>query len=256
MHAKDKTTYIFMEKIMNKEIIEKYQDYDENLKKCKFYREKYQLIDNGKEIIEAYNVNLAPKFNTFKDPYINEKVKFMKLITDLDFVNQNIIESYEIWEKIKKSGEKNAEMVFYNTYLYNRINKLNEYIVFDLKHFIDEVLATISVIKNAIMNDKICISSIGDYLHEKNDKFHEFDNFKNLFEKLDDLSNSYKHSYANSDFPAIGLNEDCFVALYSKHNNFSNQPIPYVVSINYIVEEFNKFYKFSFELIDSLTKQL
>ena len=73
---------------MNKEIIEKYQDYDEHLKKCKIYREKYQLIDNGKEIIEAYNVNLAPKFNSFKDSYINEEVKFMKLITDLDFVNR------------------------------------------------------------------------------------------------------------------------------------------------------------------------
>lgn len=239
---------------MEKEIIEKYQDYDENLKKCKIYREKYQLVDNGKEIIEAYNVNLAPKFNSFKDPYINEEVKFMKLITDLDFVNQNIIESHEIWDKIKKSGENNAEMVLYNTYLYNRINKLHEYIVFDLKHFIDEVIATISVIKGAIMNDQICISSIGDYLNAKNDKFNYFDNFKDLFEKLNELSNSYKHSYANSDFSAFGQNEDCFVALHIQHNNFSNQPIPYVVSINYVVEEFNKFYKFSFELIDQLTK--
>ena len=41
--------------------------------------------------------------------------------------------------------------------------------------------------------------------------------------------------------------------LYSKYNNFSSNPTPYVVSINYIVQEFNKFYKYSFNLIDSLT---
>ncbi len=238
---------------MNKEIIKIAVEYQENLNKCKEYRKKYLLIDTGKEIIENFNGNILPKFNTYKDPYINEEIKFKKLITDLDIVNQNIIESHQIWEKIKET-ELNIDIQVYNSYLFKRIDKLHEYIAFDLKHFIDEVIATISVIKGAVTNDKICISSIGDYLHVKNDKFHDFDDFKDLFVKLDDLSNSYKHSYANSDFPAVGQNEDCFVALYSKHNNFSNQPIPYVVSINYIVEEFNKFYKFAFELIDNLTK--
>ena len=239
---------------MNEKNIKTVVEYQKNLNKCKEYRKKYLLIDTGKEIIENYSPNLMPKFNSYKDPYIDEELKFMKLITDLDIVNLNIIESHQIWKKIKEA-EINADIQVYNSYFFKRIDKLHEYIAFDLKHFIDEVIATISVIKGAIMNDKICISSIGDYLHAKNDKFHDFDNFKDLFEKLDDLSNSYKHSYANSNFTAIGQNEDCFVALYSKHNVFSIQPTPYVVSINYIVEEFNKFYKFSFELIDSLTKK-
>lgn len=68
------------------------------------------------------------------------------------------------------------------------------------------------------------------------------------------MSNAYKHSYANSDFSVIGKDEDCFVALYSKYNDFNNDSVPYVISINYIVQEFNKFYKFSFKLIDQLTK--
>lgn len=195
-----------------------------------------------------------PNFNSYKDPYINEELKFMKLITDLDVVNQNIIESHEIWNKITKSNWDNPEIMVYNTYFYKRMNKLHEYIIFDLKHFIDEIISTISIIKGYIVNNKVYVSSIGAYLSKKQKDFNDFDEFIDLFEKIDNLSNSYKHSYANSDFSAIGRDEDCFVALYSKYNDFDNQPIPYVISIDDIVQEFNKFYKFSFNLIDNLTK--
>ena len=239
--------------MIREKVISTVIEYQENINKCKEYRKKYLLIDNGKEIIETYNINLMPNFNLYKNPYINEKLKFMMLITDLDVVNQNIIESHEIWEKIKQA-ESNIDITVYNTYLYKRINKLHEYIVFDLKHFIDEIIATISIIKGYIIDNKVYISSIGAYLGKKQKDFNDFDEFIDLFEKLGNLSNSYKHSYANSDFWAIGKDEDCFVALYSKYNDFDNHPTPYIIPINYMVQEFNKFYKFSFELIDSLTK--
>lgn len=148
---------------MNEKIIKTVAEYQKNLNRCKKYRKKYLLIDTGKEIIENCNVNILPKFNSYKDPYINEELKFMKLITDLDVVNQNIIESHQIWEKIKES-ELNIDIQTYNTYFYKRINKLHEYIVFDLKHFVDEIIATISIIKGYIVDNKVYISSIGAYL--------------------------------------------------------------------------------------------
>ena len=89
---------------MSKYMAEVIMEYQKNLNKCKEYRKKYLLIDNEKEIIENYNINLMPNFNSYKDPYINEQLKFMKLITDLDVVNQNIIESHEIWKDIKKQS--------------------------------------------------------------------------------------------------------------------------------------------------------
>lgn len=239
---------------MSKYMAEVIMEYQKNLNKCKEYRKKYLLIDNGKEIIENYNINLMPNFNSYKDPYINEQLKFMKLITDLDVVNQNIIESHEIWKDIKKTEQPNMKQLLYNGYKYKRLNKLHEYIVLDLKHFVDEIIATISIIKGFVFENKVYISSIGAYLAKKEKEFNNFDEFIDLFNKLDNLSNSYKHSYANSDFSVIGRDEDCFVALYSKYNDFDNHPIPYVVSVDYIVQEFNKFYKFSFELIDNLTK--
>ena len=137
------------------------------------------------------------------------------------------------------------QLRIYNTYKYKRLSKLHEYIVFDLKHFVDEIIATISIIRDFIIDNKVYISSIGAYLSKKQSAFNDFDDFLDLFQKLDDLSNSYKHSYANSDLSVIGRDEDCFVALYSKYNNFDTNPTPYVVSINYVIDEFNKFYKFS-----------
>lgn len=239
---------------MEKEIEQIIKDYKINLDKCNEYRKKYLLIDTGKEIIENFNVRLIPNFNRYKDPYVNEQLKFIKLITDLDVVNQNIIESHEIWGEIKEVENIDMQLRIYNTYKYKRLSKLHEYIVFDLKHFVDEIIATISIIRGFIIDNKVYISSIGAYLSKKQSDFNDFDDFLDLFQKLDDLSNSYKHSYANSDLSVIGRDEDCFVALYSKYNNFDTNPTPYVVSINYVIDEFNKFYKFSFKLIDKLTK--
>lgn len=238
---------------METEIERIIKEYKINLDKCKEYRKKYLLIDTGKEIIENFNVALIPNFNGYKDPYVDEQLKFMRLITDLDVVNQNIIESNEIWGKIKNS--ENLDVQIYNTYKYKRLNKLHEYIVFDLKHFIDETIATISIIKGFVKDNKVYISSIGAYLSKKEPNFNDFNNFLDLFQKLDDLSNSYKHSYANSDLSVIGRDENCFISLYSKYNDFDNNPIPYVISMDYIICEFNKFYKFSFELIDKITKK-
>ena len=126
--------------------------------------------------------------------------------------------------------------------------------MFDLKHFVDEIIATISIIRGFVSGNKVYIPSIGAYLSKKQSDFIDFDNFLDLFQKLNDLSNSYKHSYANSDLSLIGRDEDCFVALYSKYNDFDTNPTPYVISMNYVIDEFNKFYSFSFELIDRLTK--
>ena len=230
------------------------KEYQTNLDKCKEYRKKYLLIDNGKEIIENFNARLIPHFNGYKDPYVNETLKFLKLITDLDVVNQNIIESHEIWKIIKETEGFDIELQVYNTYKYKRLSKLHEYIVFDLKHFIDEIIATISIIRGFVKNDKVTVSSIGAYLSKKQSEFNDFDSFIELFQILDDLANSYKHSYANSDLSVIGREEDCFVALYSQYNDFNNNPTPFVISINDVVDNFNKFYKFSFNLIDRLTR--
>ena len=102
----------------------------------------------------------------------------MKLVTDLDVVNQNIIETHEIWNKIVDI--ENVELQIYNTYKFKRLRKLHEYIIYDLKHFIDQVIATIAIIKGTVKDNKVFISSIGAYLSKKYD-FNDFDNFLDLF---------------------------------------------------------------------------
>lgn len=239
----------------NLELIKLHYKYMKILNMQKLNREKYQLIDTGKEIIENFNISLLPNFNDYKDPYINLELKYMKLITDLDMVNENLTKSFEIWNKIHNDSVNNiTDFKIFNTYYFNKLNKLNEYIAYDLKKFIDEVLSIICVIKNQINNGKLSISSIGSYLNKHNSSYNEFDDFLDLFTKLNDLINAYKHSYANTDFPSLGRKENCFTALYIKNNDFSKKIKILCVSVNYIVNEFNKFYKKSFELIDTLTQ--
>lgn len=229
--------------------------YYEILNKQKNNRKKYTLIDTGKEIIETINAKLLPHFNGYKDPYISLNLKYIRLICDLDSTNQNLTESYELWDKIvHNTNPIDPDNIFFNTYYYNRLHKLNEYIAYDLKKFVDEILSTICVIKNKIQNNRLSISSIGDYLNNHDMSFNEFDNFIDFFTTLNDLINSYKHSYANTDFHAYGRNENCFIALYSKNNAFKKESRPYCVSVSQMITEFNNFYKTSFHLIDVLTK--
>lgn len=234
--------------------IELIKRYEEILAEQKSNRQKYTLINTGKEIIENFSSNLLPNFHNYQDPYVNLEKKFIKLISDLDIVNKNLTESYILWNKItNNTANIDPELIVFNSFYHTKLSKLNEYIAFDLKKFIDEVLATICVIKNKIDNDKLEISSIGNYLNSHDNTYNEFDEFLDLFKKLNDIINAYKHSYANTDFFAFGKDENCFTALYSKHNDFSKDLELYCVSVNYIVNEFNKFYKKAFEIIDNLT---
>ena len=107
------------------------KEYLENLEKEKKDRKKYTLIETGKECIENFNVNLLPNFNDFKYPYVNLEIKYMRLITDLDTTNQLLKEVTDIWRKVTDK-QISPEILVYNTYFYNRLQKLNQYIIFDL----------------------------------------------------------------------------------------------------------------------------
>ena len=229
------------------------QKYFANIEKQKQDRKNYTLIETGKEPLENFSVTLLPKFNNFKYPYVNLELKYMRLICELDTTNELIKDVNDIWKKI--INQKNSPDFFiYNTYFFNKINKLSQYIVFDLKHFIDETIATIWIIYNNPQNDSIAIADTGDYLKDGNNNFKILDNFLNLFKTMNDLFNSYKHSYLNSDLSIIGRDEPCFIALGSKSRALSSTATPYCISMNSIINEFNRFYKDSFILIDQLTK--
>ena len=245
----------------SKEFLENYikskEHYDTIIRKQKEDREKYNLIDTGKEIIENFNTKLLPNFNNYKDKYINVELKFFRIITTLDFVNSHLVESNKLWEKLtrdKNTVLQDTDLMMFNTFSFIKLFKVNEYIIYDLRTVIDEIISIVSVIKGKINRDKIEISSIGNYLDKHDSTFNEFDDFCDFFATLNNISNAYKHSYANSDFPALGRNENCFTALYSKYNNFSDNVDIYCVSVNQIVDEFNKFYKQTYIIIDNLTK--
>lgn len=231
------------------------KEYLKDIEKEKEDRKNYTLIETGKGSVENFNINLLPNFNGFQYPYVNLEIKYTSLITDLDITNELIKVVTDIWRKVT-SLKISPEILVYNTYLYNRLQKLNQYIIFDLKHFIDETIATIWIIYKNSQTDSVVVADIGDYLKDGNKDFKILDNFIDLFKKMNDLFNSYKHSYLNTDCYCIGKNEPCFIALGSKSRALSSTSTFYCISMNYIINEFNRFYKASFDLIDTLTKAL
>ncbi|MEG0407915.1 MAG: hypothetical protein RR623_03495 [Bacilli bacterium] len=231
----------------------------EEMKIQKENRKKYKLINNGKEIIENFTIHMIPDLNGYEDPYINLQSKLIKSIKDLDMVNENLIESYVIWEEVKNETPK---IKIYNTYYYTKLNKLNEYIIYDLKIVADEMISIICVMKGKMRDDKIIISSIGEYINyqkkcENSNQydFDEFNEFIDLFEKLNNVFNANKHSYSKADILVIGANENCFSTTYTKMNDFSKNTIHFVISSEYIVDEFNKFYLAVLDVIGKLTKK-
>src|SRR5699024_12455094 len=78
------------------------------------------------------------------------------------FSNIRITSRYTLFPYTTLFRSLNMQLQIYNTYKYKRLNKLHEYIVFDLKHFVDEIIATISIIRGFVRKNKVYISSIGD----------------------------------------------------------------------------------------------
>ena len=228
-------------------------NYIKKLEKEKEDRSKYNLINTGKEISENFNIKILPNFNNFKYPYLNLEYKFITLISGLDTTNELLKEVYDIW-KILSSKETHNEVKIFNTYYYNRINKLSQYIVYDLKRFADEVVATTWILYNSPTKDSITIADIGDYKKDGNENFKVFDKFLPLFDNLNNLCNAYKHSYLNTNCTLIGKEEPCFWAIGSKSRNLSKYTF-HLIPINQIINEFNDFYKFSFNKMDYLTQK-
>lgn len=208
------------------------------------------LIDTGKNIYENFNTALLPNFNNFNYPYANLEIKYMRLICDLDITNQFIKELYFIWKQITTNSKL---FIHYNTYLFTKLQKLNQYIIFDLKHFVDETISTIWILYNHPQDDSILICDTGDYLKDGNKEFKILDKYRDFFQELNDLFNSYKHSYLDNLSLALGKLEPCFTAIWSKNKKLLSSEKFICISVSHILTEFNQFYKESFKIIENLS---
>ena len=209
------------------------------------------LIDTGMLIHENINMNKMPKVSKKLNNEYSFDMKFFNLISGLSITNELICKSNLLFNQIKNNTR---EILIFNSYSFTKLQKLNEYIVYDLKKYIDEVISITWLLKQAEKVEDISIHNIGSYLNNsKNGDYTEYDNFKDFFEKINDLDNAYKHSYTNSAVaPNIGTEKNYIVVYYSKYGKKIRKPEIVDIELDELINKFNDFYNYSFELIENL----
>lgn len=227
------------------EKILKQKAYDTELKK------KNILIDTGILIHDNINMNKIPKISEALNEEYGFDIKFINLISGLSITNELICESNLLFDKIKNDFE---EVLIFNSYSFIKLQKLNEYIVYDLKKYIDEVISITWLLKQKIYVEDIIINSIGEYFKKgKTYGYNEYDKFEKLFHNLNDLDNAYKHSYTNNAVPpTIGIEKNYIVVYYSKYGKKIKNPDKIDIKLDELINLFNVFYKYSYQLIEKL----
>ena len=239
-----------------KTLLRQYEElrrFEEKINNEKILFEKYPHIKNGKLISDNMHINLIPKFKQEDKHNFNLEIKYINLISGLSITNENIVNSFQLWDKIHNN---NDELLMYNSYNFIKLYKLNEYIISDIKKFIDEAISTICCIKQNKNLNKITIDSIGKLktdLKKQQPQLLEFKEFEGYFEIINDICNSHKHSFTNNLEYIIGRDENCVTAIYSKKNINLTKPKLYVVKLEDIINDFNNFYEKFFNIIDQLS---
>lgn len=217
--------------------IEDFKKYQDMLFLDKVKKRKYKLIDNNYLIHENLNAGKIRCIEVCKNDNYGFTSQLFSLISSMNITNERIVISHELYEKIKSNKETANPL---NTYIYAKYQMINESIVHDIKKFCDKliVIAFLIVEKEVITHLKI--KSVGEYF---NDSRHFFKSDEEFLHLINDLDNSYKHSFSNNMDPGrIGLYDNCIVNYYSKDGNDIFHPKIFSVRLDDLIGGFNAFF--------------
>lgn len=219
-------------------------------------KDKNILIDNGLLIYENMNMNKIPKISNELNSQYGLDLIFFNMISGMSITNELICNSNILFSKIKNNDE---EVKIFNTYSFTKLQKLNEYIVYDLKKYADEIISVMWLLKQDKYVEDIAINSIGKYLSNNKSKdynYDEYNEYLKFFQKLNDIENAYKHSYTNDAvLYNIGVEKNYIVVYYSKHGKKIKNPSTISIELDSLINMFNDFYNYSFKLIESLSNK-
>ena len=226
------------------------QVYDNKIKEEKELFKKYTLIDIGKVPHENYILSLTKKgFLLHKDNFSFYPI--MNIICGIDQTNLNLIEIYDIWHKLKYHTDDSC---IFSTYYFSRLAKLYSYLIFDLRTYIDTFITLVYLFNTGGLGQEIIISDIGNYLYNIPSDKQLFKKFNSFFNIINDLSNSYKHSFLNNySFQIFGRDEVCIPAIYAKHNKDLSNPKNYLIPVKQLVNDFTVFFHFAMDTLKNLS---
>ena len=211
----------------------------------------FEIYRNGSSEIYANDVPAFPP----SDLWGHLGNKFHFILQRLEYLNKTIESIYNDVE-LYYSRRKKRQYISNSTVVNPFIEIIH--LISDLRMIIDELISLLYILEKREQNgdypSKIRISSIGELLTEFNKdvskKLCFFRPYKSFLEKIKDISNTYKHSFINSDILFYKQPEVPIVyAGKNDYNNFNKERILIAIPLNEIVDEFNVLFKNDRELL-------
>lgn len=169
----------------------------------------------------------------FKQRFSTLELKHVNLILRISRINKLCLEHTKKWKKEKdKWRNTNYNFAF-----------LQEEIIYHLRRAVDDMISIVwmqNQFENENFVSKIAIDSIGRYLNHKNTELKCFDECTDFLETINDISNSYKHSFYQSVQILISQEEPAFYVYTYKANDTSNGEKEYLYKQSELLEGFEK----------------
>ena len=121
--------------MLDRVLVGNFEEYYKQLELERQWFDKYTLIRTGKLPSEVFNSTILPS-RTDKIVQYGFEIKFMNMVCSLDTTNVNLLQAYQLWEKIRDRSIADS-----NQWIFNYINSLNSYIIYDIRHFIDDIIS-------------------------------------------------------------------------------------------------------------------
>lgn len=189
----------------------------------KNYREKYKQ----KYEMNVFNSPKFPKLNNF-----NLTLIYLYGINIIDKINDHLLTITKYYELIINNN-------FNVSFEFTLYRLETEETIYWIRKYIDSMIIISYILiffeKNKKEPDIIEIDSIGKYLATTKKEYKMFDDFEWLFEKVNEISNCYKHSINNMELNIIGQYEPCVSAFSTKQKKLYN------ISLKELIQEFEKF---------------
>ncbi|OAB30535.1 hypothetical protein SAMN05444395_11113 [Flavobacterium fryxellicola] len=198
---------------------------------------EYPILESLKKYKTHFNAEQFISLNPDSD-FGNLNLIWTQIVVRIECVNTQIIDLYQTFyiEKAKRESEGFAINNLDESYMDIMIT---EQIFYWLRKTTDEIISLTSLStdfeNNGTYPKKIKVSSIGEFLKLKTPFIGVIEKHKDLLKLLNEISNTFKHSFINPQIMAYIGSEYPVVFAYNLHfNDLKNQG-------NFIQIELKKF---------------
>lgn len=198
-------------------------------------------IDNGKKPLQPLNIVhfIWLPSNT---PYGNLLLKGMNIVRRIDRVNLEIDQVFTSYVHPSKEDINNPQQDLLEHQFYA------EQVVYWMRKTADELISLAYVIDEWNRTEKwpmsVRIDSIAGLRENPSEEFRQlFASHDTFLTTLNEISNSFKHSFINTDMTVVGSEYPVMFALALKRNKLSEPPQFYSVNFAEMVEAFSMLYK-------------